>query len=229
MGCTTHQDWLVAFTPKGKLKHRPPLCNVLSKKMLFRDRTLAGIKAGKIKVAFRRWRRPSAKEGGTQKTAVGVISIKSVERISLNEITKRDAIAAGHDSLEELCHELEGREGDVFKIRFRLAGPDPRIELRNRKSLSATEWSNLEKRLGRMDKASKIGPWTAKTLELIATHEGVRAGNLAPDFGLEKQKFKLNVRKLKNLGLTKSLGTGYRISPRGYAALERIRVASARK
>jgi len=45
--------------------------------------------------------------------------------------------------------------------------------------------------------------------------------------GLEKEAFKLNVRKLKNLGLTESLGTGYRISPRGRSVLERLRGLTA--
>ncbi len=62
---------------------------------------------------------------------------------------------------------------------------------------------------------------TFEELDSLMTHRTVA-------FGLEKQKFKLNVRKLKNLGLTESLGTGYRISPRGYVALGRIRVASVK-
>jgi hypothetical protein len=33
----------------------------------------------------------------------------------------------------------------------------------------------------------------------------------------------LNVRKLKHLGLTESLGTGYRLSPRGEALLDSLR------
>jgi hypothetical protein len=35
----------------------------------------------------------------------------------------------------------------------------------------------------------------------------------------EKDVFKLNVRKLKRLGLTESLEVGYRLSPRGIAFL----------
>ena len=38
-------------------------------------------------------------------------------------------------------------------------------------------------------------------------------------FGRETQPFKLDVRKLKNLGLTISLEVGYRLSPRGEAYL----------
>ena len=157
------------------------------------------------------------------KTWVGLLSFESVEPVKLKDITTQDANAAGHESLEELRRELQGTEGEVFKIRFRLAGPDPRIELRNEANLGTQEWADLEKRLVRMDRASKTGPWSRKTLELISTHEGVRAGDLAQELGLERDKFKINVRKLKNLGFTESLGTGYRISPRGRAFLKRMR------
>jgi hypothetical protein len=37
--------------------------------------------------------------------------------------------------------------------------------------------------------------------------------------GRERAPFKLDVRKLKNLGLTESLEIGYRLSPRGRAYL----------
>jgi predicted transcriptional regulator len=66
-------------------------------------------------------------------------------------------------------------------------------------------------------------PWTRSTLELIEARPEVRAGDLAEQVGREMHPFKLDVRKLKNLGLTVSLGTGYRLSPRGEAYLDAIR------
>ena len=45
------------------------------------------------------------------------------------------------------------------------------------------------------------------------------AQELADRSGYEKEWLKLNVRKLKNLGLTESLHPGYRLSPRGAAYL----------
>jgi len=41
--------------------------------------------------------------------------------------------------------------------------------------------------------------------------------------GQDKISFKLNVRKLKTLGLTESLEVGYRLSPRGIALLDELR------
>ena len=65
--------------------------------------------------------------------------------------------------------------------------------------------------------ASRRGPWTGDVLRVIAARPAVRAAELAADLGLETQVLKRDVRKLKELGLTESLATGYRLSPRGAA------------
>src|SRR4030095_7293788 len=49
---------------------------------------------------------------------------------------------------------------------------------------------------------------------------GTRAADLALELGREEEGREGSVRKLKNLALTISLGTGYRISPCGAAYLE---------
>jgi hypothetical protein len=54
-------------------------------------------------------------------------------------------------------------------------------------------------------------------LDAIAAHPATRAPDLAASFGRETAPFKIDVRKLKNLGLTISLTVGYRLSPRGEA------------
>ena len=77
-------------------------------------------------------------------------------------------------------------------------------------------------RLDRLDRASSHGPWTRSTLALIADHPARRAGDLAEMVGREMPPFKLDVRKLKALGLTESLDVGYRLSPRGRVVLDRL-------
>jgi predicted DNA-binding transcriptional regulator YafY len=64
-------------------------------------------------------------------------------------------------------------------------------------------------------------PWTRETLRLIRARPGVRAADLARDLGHAHDEFKRDVRKLKNLGLTISLETGYRLTPKGEALLTR--------
>jgi hypothetical protein len=191
--------------------------------VLFRADTLEGIRAGRVTLAVRRWRRPTVRTGGTLVTAVGVLAIDSVERIEATELTERDAHAAGAGSLAELLDAGQlRREGDLYRIRFHLAGDDPRIALREQAEVSEEQMAEVLGRLARLDRSSRHGGWTVETLQLIAEHPGVRAGDLAAQVGREMQPFKTDVRKLKALGLTESLEVGYRLSPRGTMVLERL-------
>jgi hypothetical protein len=188
--------------------------------VLFRRRSLDGIKAGEITLAFRRWDRPRARAGGRQRTVVGELAIDSVEPVERAAITARDAARAGHVSLEELFAELDARgQAQIWRIELHWAGEDPRRSLRDRADLDAEELERLRARLGRFDAASRHGPWTRITLEAIAANPGLRAEDLAGQLGREKLPFKRDVRKLKELGLTESLLVGYRLSPRGRALL----------
>lgn len=187
--------------------------------MLLDRRTLQGIAGGSITQVLRRWRRPSVKSGGTLLTAIGQLAIDAVEPIAESDIDDAEAKAAGFGSREDALATLAGREGDLYRIRIRLAGPDPREALREADELTDAETEELAGRLGRLD-AHKV--WTRATLELIAAHPGRRAAELANLLGREMLSFKQDVRKLKALGLTESLDIGYRVSPRGKALLARL-------
>jgi hypothetical protein len=190
--------------------------------MLFRQATLAGIADGTIDLAFRRWRRPRVRPGSRQRTAIGVVEVDAVDEVSPGDITDRDAARAGFTSRGALLAALDGRDGAIHRVRLHLAGPDPRVALREQDQVSATELIEIRRRLDRYDAASRHGPWTRTVLELIGDHPGTRAGDLAARLGRETQPFKLDVRKLKELGLTESLRVGYRLSPRGRAVLRRL-------
>lgn len=58
-------------------------------------------------------------------------------------------------------------------------------------------------------------------LTLIARRPGVVSTELAAELGRPRPDFKLDVRKLKMLGLTHSLEVGYELSPRGEEFLRR--------
>jgi hypothetical protein len=189
--------------------------------MLFRQHFLEGIRSGAITVAFRRWQRPSVKSGGTLLTSIGQLHIASVRQIAMPQISENDARRAGYGSLAELLKELRQRsEGRVYRIELGPLRVDPRIALRREASLTRDTHHELSERLQRLDSHSADGPWTMRTLEVIRLNPGVRAGDLCALVGQEKDRFKPNVRKLKNLGLTESLETGYRLSPRGVAFLK---------
>jgi hypothetical protein len=194
--------------------------------MLFQQRFLAGIRDGSITLAFRRWRRPTVRAGGTLLTAVGELTIDSVSPVTLDDMTEADARRAGYASLEVLIATLrEGTEGTFYRIELGALRADPRIVLRATGTLTDEEQQNLVNRLKRLD-AHATEAWTLRTLDVIASHPAVRAGDLCRLLDQEKEPFKINVRKLKNLGLTESLEIGYRLSPRGTAIRRALRSSS---
>jgi hypothetical protein len=191
--------------------------------VLFPQRYWAGLADGSVDLAFRRWRRLGVKPGGTQLTPVGLLAIDAVDVVGDDQITDTEARRAGHRDRAELLAELDRHpDGTLYRIAFHRAGDDPRLALREQADLSDHDWAGLRARLDRLDGASHHGPWTATVLRLIAERPAVRAGDLAAALGRETQPFKIDVRKLKRLGLTESLDVGYRLSPRGRAVLERI-------
>ena len=184
-----------------------------------------GLADGSVTLAFRRWRKPAARAGGRQRTPIGELAVDSVTPVDLDDITEADAAAAGYRDRAELLGELArfGHEdGTVYRIALHLAGPDPRVALRERAEVTDDEWQQIASRLARLDRASRHGPWTRTVLALIAERPAVRAPDLAASLGRETQPFKTDVRKLKEMGLTESLGVGYRISPRGRTVLARL-------
>jgi hypothetical protein len=191
--------------------------------MLFKKAALDGIAAGRITVAFRRWRQKTVRQGGTLRTRVGVLSIDRVSVVRMRDITAADARRAGFDSVSALRAELDARaEGELYRIELHLASEDPRIALRQQDTLAAAEVDALAQRLARFDASSTSGPWTRQVLQMIADEPGRRAPDFAERMGLDVPTFKRQVRKLKELGLTESLLVGYRLSPRGRALLARL-------
>jgi hypothetical protein len=138
-------------------------------------------------------------------------------------VTDAEARRAGYEGRDALFAELDKYpDGDLYRIDFHHAGADPRAALREDAKVSEEDWSRIATRLDRLDRASPRGPWTRAVLDVIAERPAVRAGDLAESIGRDRASFKVDVRKLKELGLTESLGTGYRISPRGRVVLHRL-------
>ena len=191
--------------------------------MLFKRDVLDGLADGTITVVFRRWARPRVRAGSELRTAVGVLAVDAIEEMNFADITEDDARRSGLSSRTALLDDLATqRDGRVYRVALHVAGPDPRVELRDRDALSADELAEVERRLARLDAASRHGAWTMRVLRLIRDRPAVRAPDLAASTGRETPPFKRDVRKLKELGLTESLEVGYRLSPRGRAVLERL-------
>lgn len=191
--------------------------------MLISADDFEAIRSGRVDTAFRRWIRPTVKAGGTLTTAAGVLAIDAVDVVALDAVTAEDLARAGFDARDSLDAMIGDRKGALHRIRLRYLGEDPRVALRENAVLSEADINTIGQTLNRMDGST---PWVERTLRLIGDRSGQPAQELAVILGVEKLKFKSNVRRLKALGLTESLDVGYRLSARGQAWLART-IASA--
>jgi hypothetical protein len=187
--------------------------------VLFAPRFRPGIRDGSITLTFRRWKRQQALPGRRYRTPAGMLEVEAVDVVE--DLSEEEARRAGFESRDAVLAALRGDPGDpIYRVRFHpVLEPDPRDVLAHDDALDAAALAELDRRLARLDRASTHGPWTAETLRIIAERPEVRAADLAAALGRERAPFKLDVRKLKALGLTISLERGYRLSPRGVAYL----------
>jgi len=191
--------------------------------VLIRLATLERIARGEVDTQFRRQKRPTVKAGGTLRTQVGMLDIVDVTRIEIDQVTDKDARRSGARDRDEVVADLTKKdEGDVYRVRLRYAGADPRLALRADDDLSDDDVAALTAKLDRLDTSSSFGVWTRQTMRLIADRPHVRAPDLAASVGRDTLPFKDDVRKLKALGLTISHSPGYELSPRGRALLDRL-------
>jgi hypothetical protein len=186
-------------------------------------RLRAGLADGPGDVCFRRGRQRQVVAGHRYRSLIGFVHVDEIDVVGdVDAIADDDVRRAGYATREELVADLRPpAEGTTLYrvVLRRVDHVDERAVLATTADLSPDDHAAIATRLARLDRASKIGPWTMDVLRAIAERPGVRAADLAASFGRETQPFKLDVRKLKALGLTLSLEVGYRLSPRGEAFL----------
>jgi hypothetical protein len=190
--------------------------------VLFSGSAADGLRDGTITVTFRTWKRPQVRAGGVYRPLGIPIRVDAVARVPAGSIADADARAAGAADLPALLRRLGDPPADaeVWRVDFhRVDDPDPRVALREQADLGAGAIAEIDRRLARLDEVSPGGPWTQATLAAIAARPGVVSTVLAAELGRDRQAFKVDVRKLKALGLTVSLDVGYRLSARGEAYL----------
>ncbi len=192
--------------------------------MLLKRPVLDRIADGSITEIYRRWKRPTVRAGGTLNTSVGQLDIVSVEEVSESDLDDAAARNAGFDTAGELVDSLRsGPDRTLYRIGVAFAGEDPRIALRQRSGLSSEEVASLDRTFAGMDRGIDDNRLECVALlRLLEQNEGVRAPDLAVRLGVETKWFKARIRRLKTHGLTESLPVGYRVSPRGRAALRRL-------
>jgi hypothetical protein len=148
--------------------------------MLIQARFADSIASGAVTLTFRRWKRAQVVAGNTYRTAAGRIVVEAVDVVDPDRISDADAGRAGFSSCVELRAErLDGLPGSseraTYRIRFRPAdGPDPRALLAANVAFSDDDLTELQLRLGCLDRVSSHGSWTAAVLQTIAERPGVR-------------------------------------------------------
>jgi hypothetical protein len=182
----------------------------------------ARVASGELTVTWRLWKYAHVKPGKVYATGFGgAVEVEDVTAVPVGAVTDADAAEAGLPdaaALVELARSHTGREVSdetpLYRVRFRYLNQEPvKPEL---------PLDEVEKRLQRMDASSKYGAWTLPALRLIESEPGVAARHLAPQVGQPLAEFKANVRKLKGLGLTVSLVTGYELSSLGQSYLDTL-------
>ena len=220
--------------------------------LLFKKPFFAGLQSGAITLTFRRWQKPHVRPGGRYRChPIGVLEVDAVDLIRVSEIDEDAARRSGFESRDALLAYMRagpggplrattrvhrvalhhGGDGDrvaialdettsVYRVALHHGGDGDRVELALEATLAKADVAAIKAKLARLDRTTR---WTAKTLAIIAKHPRVAASKLAAKLGRETLPFKIDVRKLKKLGLTQSFEVGYEISPRGRAYLAAIK------
>jgi len=188
--------------------------------MLFKLADHQRVARGELTVTYRLWKSPHVKKGVTYPSGFGgAYHILDVRTVRAEEITDKDARAAGSSDRKALL-KLAGEHTrtkvtpkmNLFRVTLRYVNKAPA-----RKKLDIDE---VLERLARLDKAR---PWTEEALTLIERNPRIVARELAEEAGMNTLDFKINIRKLKALGLTTSHDVGYELTALGQSVLGRMR------
>lgn len=145
--------------------------------------------------------------------------IEDVRLVRVADVSDADAREAGLPDAEALVDLARSHTGAsvapdtlLYRVQFHYlaeAPEKPRLGL-----------DEIRRRVERLDAASRRGAWTTPVLRLIEDNPGTVSRELAAETGMPTPEFKVNVRKLKALGLTISLEVGYELSELGQDYLD---------
>ncbi|OAI40097.1 hypothetical protein AYO38_06485 [bacterium SCGC AG-212-C10] len=190
--------------------------------MLFTGPQMKGIVAGRITVTVRTWNRALVSAGKPYRFGNDAyLVVESVEVLPPEEIGAADAIGAGFDGTDALLADIRTRSNgelpaSVYVVRFRYVGE------RLPRPGEGKPIEELTDRLAKIDARSARGPWALPALQAIASRPHTRAPDLAAELGRDTLPFKADVRKLKEMGLTRSFEVGYDLTDSGREVLAQL-------
>jgi hypothetical protein len=190
---------------------------------LFQKRFHAGLVDGSITLSFRQWPKARVKPKGRYRVhPIGVIEVDALTTTTLGRISAADAKRAGFaDKAELVAYVTQLAPPPVtddlamFRIELHHGGDGDRVV----GALVPPTPQELEETLNKLARLDGDAPWTRAVLKLIAKHPRIAASKLAARIGRDTEPFKIDVRKLKKLGLTQSFEVGYEVTVRGLAVL----------
>ena len=191
-----------------------------NKTMLFKLADHQRVARGEFSVTYRLWKSPHVKKGATYRSGFGgAYHILDVSLVRAGDISDKDARAAGSSDRLALL-KLAGEHTrtkvtprmNLYRVSFRYVKKEPKRET-----------LDVEEVLSRLARLDKTKPWTELALTLIERNPRVVARELASEAGFHTLDFKVNIRKLKKLGLTISCEVGYELTPLGQSTLDRMR------
>jgi hypothetical protein len=196
--------------------------------VLFTATAHPGLADGSITRTYRHWKRPQVKVEGRYRVGPVVLVVDALALVTVADITDAGARQSGFASAAEQIGYLRkasphlAATDAVWQIDFHAEPPGDAPPLHDDADLTDDDVAHIRERLDRLDQSSSHGPWTRQTLAAIAEHPATVSSTLAEQLGRDRAELKVDIRKLKRLGLTISLERGYRISPRGRAVLDRL-------
>ena len=186
--------------------------------MLFKTKFHEGIRNGSITLTFRAWKSARAKVGNQYRIGPqDGVEVDAVEEVAISAIPDEEARRSGFPTVSELRNFLIKHsttftsKSTLFRVSFHYVKIFDEVP---QEDLSLEE---IQRKLEKMDRLSKHGPWTKQTLEIISQNPRTAASKLAPLLGRETRPFKADVRKLKKLELTVSFEIGYELTSLGKA------------
>jgi hypothetical protein len=188
--------------------------------VLFKAAQAEAIARGELTCTIRKWKRSQAVAGNTYRTPRGHIRVTSLDVMPLRDVGPADLRAAGFASVDELSTFGVVANDEVHVVRFEVAPAPEVVDPGEDGDLSGDDVAEINGRLDRMD-AGRPRPWTRAVLRSLAESPGTRSAELSEQLGIEQARLKSDIRRLKRLGLTRSLERGYELSPRGQAYLDR--------
>jgi biotin operon repressor len=193
--------------------------------LLFGRTDRAGVKTGKITVAFRNWETPRVSPGKTYRSHdLGLLFIERAEKIPIAAICERDAHAAGARSLKFLLNsymrrhpECNPRTDECVRIQFRFLGDDEATSRRaNDTHLTRDELDVIGTSLQGIDERAKGNGRALEILGLLARQEWTTGREVSDALRLNSDQIKRRMAFLKREGLAESSSQmGYRLTPRG--------------